>query len=58
MKSVKKEDGKWWIEDVPECDIVGPYKTKKEADEDKAGLTRTEKNMDKRAFWTCERKRT
>ena len=40
---------------MPECEDCGPYTTKKEADEDKAGLARTEKNMDKRAFWTCEK---
>jgi len=54
MKTVKQKDG-WWIEDVLECDIIGPYNTKKEAEDDRRGLERTEKNMNKRTFWTCEK---
>jgi hypothetical protein len=54
MKTVKRKDG-YWITGVPECDIVGPYETKSEAEDDRVGLERTEKNMDKRAFWTCEK---
>jgi len=66
MKTKKRKDG-WWVTEMPECnecevcencgaqDDCGPYGNKKEADEDKAGLSRTEKNMDKRAFWTCEK---
>jgi hypothetical protein len=66
MKSVKRKDG-WWITELPECnecevcencgsqDDVGPYDTKSEAEDDQRGLARTEKAMDKRAFWTCEK---
>ncbi len=55
MKTVKKDDGKWWIEGVPECDIIGPYETRAEAEDDRKGLARTEKNMDRRDYWTCEK---
>lgn len=54
MKLVKKDDG-WWIENVPECDSIGPYDTKVEAEDDRKGLERTEKYMDKRSYWTCEK---
>lgn len=54
MKTKKKSDG-WWITGVPESEDCGPYDTKKEAEEDRVGLARTEKNMDRRAFWTCEK---
>lgn len=54
MKTVKRK-GEWWITGVPECEDCGPYDTKAEAEEDRVGLARTEKNMDKRSFWTCER---
>ena len=54
MKTVKRKDG-WWIEGVPECDSIGPYDTKAEAEDDRRGLERTEKYMDKRSYWTCEK---
>jgi len=54
MKPVKRKDG-WWITDIPESEDCGPYETKSEAEDDRKGLARTEKNMDKRDFWTCER---
>jgi hypothetical protein len=54
MKSVKRKDG-WWIVDILDSEDCGLYNTKKEAEEDRVGLERTEKNMDKRAFWTCEK---
>jgi hypothetical protein len=54
MKTLKRKDG-WWITGVTESEDCGPYSSKKEAEEDRVGLARTEKNMDKRPFWTCEK---
>lgn len=54
MKSVKRKDG-WWITGIPESEDCGSYENKLEAEDDRKGLARTEKNMDKRAYWTCER---
>ena len=54
MKSVKRK-GEWWIEDVSECDPVGPYNTKSEAEDDQKGLARTERYGKLRSFWTCEK---
>lgn len=41
MKVDKKEDNKWWITNTPEGVLeMGPYDTKKEAEEDMAGVKR------------------
>ena len=67
MKTRKRKDG-WWITDLPECNQCeecedcgsqsdcGPYATKAEAEDDRKGLARTEKVMDRRASWTVEKK--
>jgi hypothetical protein len=68
MKTVKRKDG-WWITNLPECNEcevceqcpscqdVGPYDNKSEAEDDRRGLARTERNGKRRDFWTCERKK-
>ena len=54
MKTIKKPDG-WWITDIPDCGDCGPYATKPEALEIKAGLDRTFKYHNEPGFITCER---
>jgi len=56
VKLVKRDDG-WWIAEVPGGGDCGPYATKAEADEDRRGLERTEKNKDRRSFFTSERRK-
>lgn len=41
MKTEQREDG-WWIVDTPEGVYeMGPYESKKEADEDRRGVQRS-----------------
>lgn len=54
LKTVKRTDG-WWITGLPEgFEDHGPYKSKVDAQEGKAGLERTLKNWNNPIFWTSE----
>ena len=47
MKIDRKEDG-WWIVNTPEGVLeMGPYATKKEAEEDMAGVKRFRKEYER-----------
>lgn len=54
LKTVKRGDG-WWITGLPQDhEDHGPYRSKADAQEDKAGLERTLKNWNNPTFWTGE----
>lgn len=44
--SVYRDKGRWWISDKnnADCDVVGPYATRKEAEEDRVGLIKFYRN--------------
>lgn len=52
--TVKRKNGKWWITGPPLEFDVGPYETRREADDDRKGLERFEKMKDDRSRWTCD----
>lgn len=55
MKTVQREDGMYWIEDVPDAGgNVGPYKTKADAESDRRGLQRTIDHMEDHSFFSVE----
>lgn len=57
MKTVKRSDG-YWIVDVPDGVLeMGPYKTRKEADEDRKGVERTLANEHKPGYITADKRR-
>lgn len=57
MKTIKKGDY-WWVVDLPEgFEDCGPYNTKKEAEEDRKGMARCLESLDKRSFWTGDRRK-
>lgn len=38
----RSRTGRWWIKaDLPDCKWCGPYKTKREAEDDRRGMLRT-----------------
>jgi hypothetical protein len=47
---LKRIDDAWWLDDDGE--LYGPYDTKKEAEEDKRGLTRFYKYEGKKGYVT------
>ena len=53
LKAVKREDG-WWITGWPSegFEDCGPYDTRAETVDAKAGLERTLEHWDERSFWT------
>lgn len=57
MKLKLKRVGKvWWITGTGDpADDCGPYDTRKEAEEDRAGLERTMRYGHERRFWTVEK---
>ncbi len=67
MKTVKRKDG-WWItgfeceacevcEGCASQDDIGPYETKAEAEDDRKGLSRTDRSGKRHDFWTTEKRK-
>lgn len=50
--SVRWQLGGWWI--IGDDEPYGPYTTRKEANEDRRGLMRTEQHKHKRGFFTTD----
>ena len=58
MKLETQKMGKnWWIVGDEEDGPYGPYDSRKEAEEDKVGLNRAERNRDNREFYTVEKEK-
>lgn len=59
LRAEKRSDG-WWITGWPkgfEGSDCGPYKSKAEVADDKAGLEATLENWDNRSYWTTEKRK-
>ncbi len=54
MKTVKRA-GQWWITEVPGCLDCGPYETKDEAEDNRHGMERFVRHVDKPGYMTGDR---
>jgi hypothetical protein len=55
MKLKVRKLGKyWWITGDEECGLIGPFDTRKEAEEDRKSIIRTMKNIDTPGYWTTQ----
>ena len=55
MQLERREDG-WWIVDVPDAEVSGPYETRAEAASDMRGLRRFFRYGDDPGFLSSERR--
>lgn len=53
---IARRHGAWWIlGGGDDAGDIGPYATRREAEEDRRGLERTARYGHRRSFWTCEK---
>ena len=53
--TTKRLGSGWWIVGDEDFGPYGPYETRKEAEEDRIGVTRSIRRSDDREFFTSER---